>query len=384
VAAGVVKLMATVKDVLIVGGGPAGMTAAICLHRSGIGVEIIEQKQEWTALGSGLTMVGATLRALKTIGLADRCVELGAGGDELGLYDHTGAVQEVVPLPKVAGPDYPAIAGITRGGLHQLMVEAVQREKIPVRLGTSIAALVQDATGVTVGFTDGSEQHADLVVGADGLHSTVRSLAFSDAPRPQYTGQTVWRALVDRPHDYSELGMFYGPRSKAGVNAISADAAYLFLVQNSSITERPPAEKLPALLREQLAEFTGPIARIRERITDPETVDCRPLQVILVAKPWHRGRVVLIGDAAHASTPQLAMGAGLAIEDGIVLSELLATAGLSLESALTAFAERRYDRCKMVVDNSVQLGVWEQHPEDASADPGGLSAQSWAALAEPI
>jgi 2-polyprenyl-6-methoxyphenol hydroxylase-like FAD-dependent oxidoreductase len=375
--------MTAVRSVLVVGGGAAGATAAICLRRRGIDAEIVEEKTEWTALGSGLTMVGATLRALSAIGLADRCVELGAGGDEFGLYDHHGNVREVVPLPKVAGPDYPAIAGITRAKLHQLMVEAVEQEGIPVRLGNSVASIASADEHVAVGFTDGSEGVYDLVVGADGLHSRVRQLAFPDAPQPRYTGQTVWRAMVDRPRDYSELGMFYGPRNKAGVNAISEDDAYLFLVQNTTITERPPTAQMPEMLREQLEEFTGPIARIRERITDPAKVDCRPLQVILVPKPWHRGRVVLIGDAAHSSTPQLAMGAGLAIEDGIVLAEVLAGAD-SVEAALDRFVERRYARCKMVVDNSVQLGEWEKRPDDPEADPGGLSAQSWAALAEPI
>jgi 2-polyprenyl-6-methoxyphenol hydroxylase-like FAD-dependent oxidoreductase len=375
--------MTAVRSVLVVGGGAAGMTAAICLRRRGIDAEIVEEKVEWKALGSGLTMVGATLRALRTVGLADRCVELGAGGDEFGLYDHHGNVREVVPLPKVAGPDYPAIAGITRASLHQLMVEAVEQADISVRLDTSVSSIASDEEQVAVTFTDGTNGSYDLLVGADGLHSRVRELVFPDAPKPRYTGQTVWRAMVDRPRDYSELGMFYGPRNKAGVNAISEDEAYLFLVQNTTITERPPAAQLPAMLQEQLEEFTGPVARIREQITDPAKVDCRPLQVILLPKPWHRGRVVLIGDAVHASTPQLAMGAGLAIEDGIVLAEALGEEE-SVERALVRFAQRRYDRCKMVVENSVQLGEWEKHPDDPRADPGGLSAQSWAALAQPI
>jgi 2-polyprenyl-6-methoxyphenol hydroxylase-like FAD-dependent oxidoreductase len=107
------------------------------------------------------------------------------------------------------------------------------------------------------------------------------------------------------------------------------------------------------------------------------------LQSLLAPLPWHRGRVVLIGDAVHASTPQLAMGAGLAIEDSLVLAELLDTAG-TLEEALHGFGNRRFARCRMVVENSLQLGLWEQHPDDPEADPGGLSGTSWAALAEPI
>ena len=99
--------------------------------------------------------------------------------------------------------------------------------------------------------------------------------------------------------------------------------------------------------------------------------------------PWYRGRVVLIGDAAHSTTPHLAAGAAMAIEDALVLAEQLAT-DAAVADALAAFQERRTERCRMVVENSVQLGKWEQHPDDPEADHDGLSARSWAALAEPI
>lgn len=173
---------------------------------------------------------------------------------------------------------------------------------------------------------------------------------------PRYTGQVVWRAMVPRLHWFPRLAMFYGPRNKAGVNPVSHDEMYLFLVQNVDRPDRPPREKLPDLLREQLSDYTGLVAELREHITDPELVNYRPIHMLLMPRPWFSGAVVLIGDSVHSTTPHLAMGAGPAIED---------------------------PWGKLVVDHSTQLGEWEKTRDDADADPAGLSARSWAALAEP-
>lgn len=375
--------MTVVGNALIVGGGTAGLTAAIALRRAGVEAEIVEIKKDWTVLGSGVTMMGATLRALKALDLAEACVERGAGGDEVGIYDAAGAKLEGVPVPRIAGPDLPSMSGIMRPSLHEMLVQAAESEHTPVRLGHTIDSLKQVDGEVQVTFDDGEHREFDLVVGADGIHSHVRELIFGDVYRPQFTGQLVWRAVVPRPVDYTELAMFYGRKSKAGINAVSVSHAYLFLADNNPTTTRPPKDQWPEMLRELLSEFSGPVAEIREQITDPETVDCRPLQSLLVPLPWFQGRVVLIGDAVHASTPQLAMGAGLAVEDSVVLADEVASAD-TVDDALTRFGDRRFDRCKMVVENSVQLGVWEQHPDDPAADPGGLSGTSWGALADAI
>lgn len=375
--------MTAIRNALIVGGGTAGLTAAIALRRAGVDAEIVEVKQDWTVLGSGVTMMGATLRALKSLDLAEACIDRGAGGDEVGIYDAAGNKLEVVPVARIAGPELPSMSGIMRPALHEMLVGAAQAEQTPVRLGLTVSSLSDRNGGVSVDFDNGEQGEYDLVIGADGIHSHVRDLILPEKVGPRYTGQIVWRAVVPRPPDYTELAMFYGPHHKAGINAVSATHAYLFLAENSSATSRPPRDQWPQILRELLSEFDGPVAHIRTQITDPDTIDCRPLQSLLLPLPWHRGRVALIGDAIHASTPQLAMGAGLAIEDSVVLAQEL-TSAPSVEDALSRFAQRRFARCKMVVDNSVQLGVWELNPDDPEADPGGLSGTSWAALAEPF
>jgi 2-polyprenyl-6-methoxyphenol hydroxylase-like FAD-dependent oxidoreductase len=378
--------MAAVGKVLVVGGGPAGLSTGIVLGKRGIDAEIVEINEELQPLGSGLTMTGATLRALRMVDehALDRCIEEGIGHDALHFGNAEGAIVDSVPMPPVAGPDKPGGFGIMRPIFWGLLAEAAERAGTKIRLSTTVTAIEQGDDGVDVTFSDGSHGRYDLVVGADGLHSKVRELVFPDAPEPFFTGQTVWRAVVPRPTDMSDdIGMFYGPRLKAGCNPTSPSEMYVFVVENTPEVTRPAREQWPEMIRELLSDFGGIIGWARERMTDPAKIDRRPLQAILMPAPWHRGRALLIGDAAHSTTPHLASGAGIAIEDAVVLGELL-DEHESLDEALATFMERRYERCRLVVENSLQLGEWEKRPDDPDADPAGLSNASFAALAAPF
>ncbi len=377
--------MATIGDVLIVGGGPAGLSLATVLGKRGHDVELVEINEELRPLGSGLTMMGPTLRALKAVDeqALEQCIRQGAGHEALGFGNVDGEVMQRVELPQPAGPDYPGGFGIMRPIFWGLLADAAQRAGAAIHLATSLAA-VNDKNGrVEVELTDGSSRSFDLVVAADGIHSKVRELVFPDAPQPFLTGQTVWRAVVPRPEGLSDdMCMYYGPRHKAGCNPVSDDEMYIFVVENTPEVSRPPREQWPELIQALLAEFKGVIGWARERMTDPERIDRRPLQAILLPPPWYRGRVLLIGDAAHSTTPHLAMGAGIAIEDAVVLGEELA-GNDSTDAALERFMTRRFERCRLVVENSLQLGEWEKHPNDPDADPAGLSNASFGALAAP-
>jgi 2-polyprenyl-6-methoxyphenol hydroxylase-like FAD-dependent oxidoreductase len=192
----------------------------------------------------------------------------------------------------------------------------------------------------------------------------------------------VWRATVERPKEVDSLWQFFGPRHKAGFNPTSKTQMYVFLVQNALAKKAPP-DTLPKLMRDELVDFGGLMAVAREKIVDADQIVCRPVEALIVRPPWHQNRVVLIGDAAHTTPPHLASGAGIAIEDSIVLSELI-DSDMPLSDALTEFTARRYERCRMVVENSVQLGEWEKDPKTPSADFAGLMNASMRALAQQI
>lgn len=378
--------MAAVQSVLIVGGGPAGLCAATALAKRGIEVEVAEINSEIRPLGSGLSMNGVSLRALKMVDAEalDRCVRDGAGHPALTFCTVDGAVLQRVPMPQAAGPQYPGGFGIMRPLFWGLLAETAQKFGARIRLQTTVTAVHDDGDAVEVELSDGTQGSYDLLLAADGLRSKVRELVFPDAPEPFFTGQTVWRAVVPRPEDGDEdIAMYYGPRNKAGCNPVSETHMYVFVVENTPEVTRPPRAEWPSLIQEQLVEYGGIIGWARERMTDPDKIDRRPLFAILMPPPWHRGRVLLIGDAAHATTPHLAMGAGIAMEDSVVLAEVLDSRD-DVDAALSEFMERRFERCRLVVENSLQLGEWEKRPEDPDADPAGLADTTMAAMAAPF
>lgn len=377
-------MSATVGRVLIVGGGLSGTAAALALQREGIDVEIIEREPVWSAVGTGITLMGPALRALKQLGVLEPCLAHGSGATEMSLFTASGELFHTLEIPGLLGTDYPAVAGLMRPTLHRILAEAATEKGVSTRTGVSLAALEQRADGVDVELTDGSSETYDLVLGADGLRSQVREIVFGDeAPQPQPLGQAVWRALLDRPAAVTGEFQFYGPGVKTGFTPLGPDKMYQFLVQPIADAVLPAPDERPARMRELLAPFGGVVAEIRETITRPEQVDVRKLYWLLMPAPWYRGRVLLIGDAAHATTPQLAMGGAIALEDGIVLGELLAAED-SLDTALVRFMERRYERCRMVVENSVQLSEWEKNAAEHEEDAGRLQTESFVALAAPI
>ena len=209
----------------------------------------------------------------------------------------------------------------------------------------------------------------------------MRRLAFGDSPGPVYTGQFIWRASAPRPPDVDEYFMHVGPVSKVGLYPVSGDRLYLFLLQASPLEPTRPEGDLRALLRSELEPFGGHVAEIAQRL-DPG-VDFRGLKSVIVPAPWHRGRVLLIGDAAHATTPHIGYGLGIAVEDAIVLAEL-AGSGEGIAEILDVFTLRRFGRCRLVVENSRQLGEWEQNPPDDPSVYGALMGQTLSALAQPI
>jgi 2-polyprenyl-6-methoxyphenol hydroxylase-like FAD-dependent oxidoreductase len=346
------------------------MVLATALKRAGIGVDIIEIHPAWDVLGVGISVQGPALRALKTIGLIDHCVAAGFGYSQVVNCDADGKAQGVVELPRLNGPAYPSCVGMMRPALHQVVADAM------------IAAGVTPRFGTTLGSLDEADGY-DLIVGADGANSKLRELLFGPACKPQYTGQAVWRAMVPKPPEVKARHAYYGPRHKAGFNPVSSSEMYIYLVQNVSGNPRLEPERWPSVMRELLADFGGHIGEVRDSITDPQRIVYRPVGSLLMPAPWYKGRAILIGDAAHTAPPQLASGATIAIEDAIVLAELV-TSGLPLEQALERFMARRYERCRIVVENSVQLGEWEKTPEAPGANPTALIQASMKALAAPI
>jgi 2-polyprenyl-6-methoxyphenol hydroxylase-like FAD-dependent oxidoreductase len=222
------------------------------------------------------------------------------------------------------------------------------------------------------------------VVGCDGIRSAVRDLVFDNIPEASFTGLAVWRATMPRPPDVECMQMFYGPKTKAGVNPHSRDEMFLFLVQPIRDGQRLPPDRMHLVLAEQLRDFSGSVmSHARAHVDDPAKVDYRPMNSFLLPPPWHRGRVAVIGDAAHTTTPHLATGAGIAIEDAVVLAEMLAADG-ELPALLDRFMARRFDRCRLVVETAVKLGEMEKDKSIPIQAHFDVMSATFRKLAEPI
>ncbi len=348
-----------VHRVLIVGGGFSGMTTAIECAKRGFEVDLVEIDASWRSYGAGISIGGPTLRALRTVGVLDAFLERGFAGDGVNLFAPDGTPLGTLPTPRVAGDDVPGGGAIMRPVLADILAQATRAAGVNVKLGCSFERLDAQDDHVNVTLTDGSEARYDLVVGADGLYSKVRAALFADAPEPRYTGQGVWRAVLPRPQEIVCASMWLGHKVKAGLNPVSRDEMYLFLTEDRPTRAHVDADAAPGMLRDLLAGFGAPVLQsVREQIGAQSSVIYRPLDSLLMQRPWSVGRVVLVGDAVHATTPHLASGAGIGIEDGIVLAEELARHATPAD-ALAAFEARRFERCRIVVENSGRLGEIE-------------------------
>jgi len=375
--------MHAVENVLIVGAGMCGMSLGVALKRAGINCEIVEIRPNLAEPGTGISLQGPALRALQSVGVLDQCIARGFGYSHFKVCDAMGNVTDTVDLPRLLGPAYPATIGVLRQLVHEVLAAELANLTVPIRLSTTVETLTQDDHSINIKFTNGKAARYDLLVGADGMNSRVRDIVFGLEHRPHYTGQMVWRATVGRPSDVECRHSYFGPTNKSGFNPISDSEMYIYTVQNVPARPHWNDAELPAILRGLLAEFGGALGHAREQIRTAEKIICRPVFSMMLRPPWYSGRIIVIGDAAHTTTPHLASGASIAIEDSIVLARLLQL-NRSLDEILDGFMRQRYDRCCMIVQNSELLGEWEKNPGAPNEDTVGVIAASYQALAKPV
>jgi 2-polyprenyl-6-methoxyphenol hydroxylase-like FAD-dependent oxidoreductase len=350
--------MPSVRNVLIIGSGAAGCAAAILFARDGAAVDLIEIKPDLSALGSGITVQGNALRVLRQLGVWDEVAAAGYAFNTVGLRTPDGTLLVEMEDVRTGGPDLPATVGMYRPALARILTEAAAAAGTKLRYGTTVSSLSQDADGVDVTFSDGTGSRYDLVIGADGVRSQVRSLLGIELEtRP--AGMGIWRVFTSRPDSVTRTDLYYhGACYIAGYCPTADDTLYAYLVEGAQDrTGLTPSQQLDVMLG-LAAHYHGPWDDIRDQMTDPGPVNYTRFESHLLPPPWNRGRVVLIGDAAHTCPPTIAQGAAMALEDAAVLADVLLAADHLDQAAFDAFTARRYDRVKTVVAESVRLGQW--------------------------
>lgn len=356
--------MSAVQNVGIVGAGAAGLATAILLAEAGADVVVYEAKPTLGALGSGITLQGNALRTLDRIGVWDRVRDRSFSFDMTGIRAPGPAAPLVAEMRdnRMGGADYPATAGMYRPDLAEIMLARAQELGATIRSGARVTDVVQagDAVTLTLGTAAGTEQVThDLVVGADGLNSTVRERIGIET-RPEPNGMGIFRAFVKRPPeaDHTEL-VFGGPCYIAGFCPTGADTMYAYLVEDKHDRQGMTPEEGSRIMAELARPYGAHWNAIREQLEQGvDHINYTWFTSHVVPAPWNRGRVVVIGDAAHSCPPTVAQGAAQALEDAVVLGDVLTRFDTLSDELWAEFHERRVPRASTVVEVSDQIASW--------------------------
>jgi 2-polyprenyl-6-methoxyphenol hydroxylase-like FAD-dependent oxidoreductase len=376
--------MTAVSKVAIAGAGVAGLAAAIQLAKAGVTVDVFEAKPELSALGSGISLQGNALRVFDALGAWDDIRAAGYPFEGLNLRAPGPGAPIVAQLPDVrgGGPDYPAQMGMPRPALADILLAHAEKAGANVRFGAKVTWLVQGDDHVEVFVNESPAGVYDLVIGADGLNSAVREMIGIEA-KPEPTGMGIWRSFVARPAEVERTELYYGgPVYIAGYTPTGQDTMYAFLVEKAQDRFGVSDEDASRIMIEESRAYDGPWNAIRGSLESGAHANYTWFTKHLVEGSWNRGRVVVIGDAAHSCPPTIAQGAAQGLEDALVLTELLVQFESLDQDLWEIFHARRVPRVKAVVDASVQLGQW-QIDGNRDADAAGLIFGITQAMAKP-
>ena len=339
--------MADINRILITGGGIAGLSLATALRCRGFPVELVERSKEWSTVGAGINLPANGIRALRALGIGSEVQQAGAVIEQWSFCDQRGERLCDTDLTELWGDVGPCI-GIERVKLHQALLAGAVG--VPCRLGVAVVSLSQTDTKVTARFSDHSAADYDLVIGADGVYSTVSANTFGTSP-PVYAGGMVWRSVSPiRPHGIgNNMMVLLGDDRYFGVVPMGNGHTYGFGLIGGPRFDDPLAGRLERL-RRHFEAFGGPVPEYLASLDSDEQVHFGPIEWVDRAQ-WHSGRVVLIGDAAHAGPPHMGEGGCMAMEDALVLADVLRSEH-DLPTALESYVTRRRPRTDWVQQQS--------------------------------
>lgn len=357
------------NKILIVGAGIGGLCTAVALARIGADVDVIDIKPDNSVAGVGWGLRTNGLRALREIGLLEPTLAIGFPTPPLTYFDRNG--NHVVDISYGRQFDgMPNNVQLPRLGFLEMASARAIEAGCTIRMSTTAVDIVQDSAGATVEFSDGSSQSYDLVIGFDGINSSIRRYLFGEKYLPIRSGGVAWRAPIRAPDTLKGAIFCHGFGGKVGFVPLAGGMMYVIVTHHEPGRPRHDPAAFPEIMHRVARNMMGDsdfMAAEIESLRAATNVAYTPLDTVMVPYPWFRGRVMIMGDAAHATTPYLGSGAAMAIEDGVVLSQLLQTDD-SIYDVQTKFMARRYPRVKTVWDWSLKM----MHEEFDSATPEAL------------
>jgi FAD-dependent urate hydroxylase len=329
--------------ILVVGAGIAGLGAARALRQRGFAPDVVERESAWAPTGAGIYLPGNTARALRALDLESAVIERAALIPHQRMCDHRGNLLTDIDVATMWRDVGPCLA-VHRADLHEVL--AFHGDPVAVRLGVSPQTFTQQNGFVTVEFNDGNTSHYDLVLGADGIHSQVRQLVVgAGVVRP--VGQLAWRFITECPPAVTTWTVLFGRRVSFLAVPIGGGKVYCYCDAFTNSAPGQEADDVTGHLARLLAGFAGPVPVILDMLRPNDAVYVAPIEEVILDE-WARGSVLLIGDAAHATSPNMAQGAAMALEDGLVLAECLASAA-GVTETLAKFQARRRPRTQWVL-----------------------------------
>jgi 2-polyprenyl-6-methoxyphenol hydroxylase-like FAD-dependent oxidoreductase len=324
--------------ILVVGAGIAGLAAARTLARAGFSVEVVERELAWGEVGMGIYLPGNAFRALRALGLETAVSERGVAIPRQRVSDERGRLLVEVDLVELWDGVGPCLA-LQRADLHAVLLEGAR--DVQIRMGADVRRLREQNGTVSVEFGDGTASEYDLVIGADGIHSTVRRLAFGSEATAQSVGQVGWRFVTACPPEITTWSVMLGHRTAFLTIPIGNGRVYCYcdIVVSSGADQHEEFGRL-------FSGFAEPVPSLIDLVPERDLVHRSTIEEVALDS-WTRGRVVLVGDAAHATSPNMAEGAAMALEDALVLAECLRRLE-AVPAALSAFEARRRPRTDWV------------------------------------
>ena len=361
--------MSDIRRVLIVGGGVGGLTAATAFAQRGVEVLLIERRPSFDVPGVGLGQPANALRVYDALGVLPEILASGFAYDRMFIFDPNREL--IVDHKFLLGDDkLPAFCALSRLRLHEILLGAAKRAGAAVRTGLTVSDIRDDGGRVVALLSDGRSETVDLVAGFDGIRSATRQHLFGTAFVPHASGYGGWRVQVPRRAEVRGMEFLQGVGSKTGAMPLADDLMYLFHIRPEAPDATFERRDYPRLLQERLAPYGSYVAEIAAALDANSDIVYSPIEPILVPWPWHRGRVVIGGDAAHTSPPHLTQGAAMAAEDGYTLARDVLSGDGALDDRLTRWSQTRWARCAFVYTFSYQWMLDEQ----AVRTPADLAA----------